>query len=237
MIRHYLTSDYMDPTGYYYSPIPENPTKDELEKYQKLTVRMLIRSFVMLLVMSLFMAIVGLLTSCSPSKELSSVSSHRIETLMERMDSVISTRTVIQQDSSWRETILKQFQSIREKSDTSHYVVVDSAGKVIKETLVINNVRETTSETDRQEIQFLSHRIQTMDSTMNLMRLQIQHSDSLLQQRNEYTVKEVDKPLNWWQQLRVWLGNLVLVALLVAAAIWALKKKTWWLSLLRKIIG
>ena len=177
------------------------------------------------------------LTSCGSTKETTVIEQHGIQTMMERMDSVLSTKTVIQQDSSWRETILKQFQSIREKSDTSHYVVVDSAGKVIKETLVINNVRETTNESERQEIQILSHRLETMDSTMNIMRQQLQHSDSLLQSRHDTTVKEVEKDLSWWQQLRLWLGNIVLVALAVAAAIWIMKKKSWWLSLIRKIIG
>ena len=38
-------------------------------------------------------------------------------------------------------------------------------------------------------------------------------------------VQEVEKPLTGWQQLRLHLANILLVALLLAAAIWALKKR------------
>lgn len=157
---------------------------------------------------------------------------HHVSEMLDRMDSLVRVKTVVQQDSAWRETILRQFQSIREKSDTSHTFVVDTAGRVIKETLVINNVRETTSETDRQEIQVLSHRIETMDSTMNLMRQQLERSDSLLQTKETVVDKPVPADLSWWQQARIWLGNLVLVALMVAAAIWVYRK---WLHLKIKI--
>ena len=46
-------------------------------------------------------------------------------------------------------------------------------------------------------------------------------------------IKEVPKPLSWWQQMQLWLGRLVLVALAVLAAWFILKKKTWWLRLLK----
>ena len=166
--------------------------------------------------------------SCASTRTSESSSfEHHVSEMLDRVDSLVRTKTVVQQDSAWRETILKQFQSIREKSDTSHTFVVDTAGRVIKETLVINNVRETTSETDRQEIQMLSHRLETMDSTMNLMREQLERSDSLLRAKETVIEKKVPADLSWWQQARIWLGNLVLVALLVAAAIWAIKKKAF----------
>ena len=155
---------------------------------------------------------------------------------MDRMDSVINSRFVIQQDSTWRETILKQFQSIREKSDTSHTVVVDSAGKVIKERIVINNIRETTNESERKEREGMIHRMEVMDSTMNIMRHQLSTTDSLLRSKEETEIKEVEKPLSWWQNMRLWLGNIVLIALAVAAIVWIVKKRTWWLTLIRKVI-
>lgn len=173
--------------------------------------------------------VASLFSSCSSSRETSSVEQHHVQDLMQRMDSLFSTRTVVQQDSAWRETILRQFQSIREKSDTSHHVVVDTAGHVIKETTVINNVREVTSETDRRELQVLTHRLEVMDSTINIMRQQLSHSDSLLQQRQDTVIKEVEKHLSWWQQLQIWIGRLVLIALAVLAALWILKKKLPWL--------
>lgn len=177
------------------------------------------------------MILCSLLAGCSaPEKTSSYIEQHQVERMMERMDSVIQIKTVAQQDSSWRETILKQFQSIREKSDTSHTFVVDSAGKVIKEKLVINNIRETTSESDRQEREVLKKRLEVMDMTIDMMRESMSLTDSLLRAKEEQTVKEVEKPLSWWQNLRLWLGNIVLVALAVAAVVWVVKKKHPWFT-------
>ena len=187
----------------------------------------LIIAFVLLCIMSLF-------TSCTPQKIISSdVTDHRITDMLQRMDSLVATRTVVQQDSAWRETILKQFQSIREKSDTSHSVTLSASGDTIREKIIINNVRETTSETDRHEREVMMHRMEMMESTMNIMRQQIAHSDSLLQQQKQTEIKEVPKPLSWWQQMQLWLGRLVLVAIAVCAGWWILKKKIWWLGLLK----
>lgn len=177
-----------------------------------------------------------LFSSCSAPRETSYIEQHRVERMMERMDSFIRTKTVIQQDSAWRETIMKQFQSIREKSDTSHTLVLDTAGNVLKEKIIINNIRETTSETDRKEMEVMKSRLDVMDQTLDIMRQNLSIADSLLQSKNETVIKEVEKDLSWWQQARIWLGNLVLVALAIAAAIWAVKKRTWWLTLIRKVI-
>ena len=174
--------------------------------------------------------------SCSAPKETSYIEQHKVERMMDRMDSVINTKVVIQQDTTWRETIMKQFQSIREKSDTSHTVVLDTAGNVLKEKIIINNIRETTSETDRKEMEIMKSRLDVMDQTLDIMRQNLSIADSLLQSKDETVIKEVEKDLSWWQQARIWLGNLVLVALAIAAAIWAVKKRTWWLTLIRKII-
>lgn len=47
-------------------------------------------------------------------------------------------------------------------------------------------------------------------------------------------VVEVEKPLTAWQQAQLWLGRLVLVALLVALSVWLCRKRAWWLRLFRK---
>lgn len=219
----------LDPAGPYCDLLPDNLSKEEIEAYSRFTMRGLLASLLTLIGALAFLALCSVLTSCTTSRDTSYVEQHRITDMMQRMDSLMHQKTVVQQDSAWRETILRQFQSIREKSDTSHFVVTDTAGNVIREKIVINNVREVNSETDRQEREVLMHRLDVQDSTLRVMQQQIQHSDSLLQQRQETVVREVKNPLSWWQQLRIWLGNLVLVALIVAAAIWLLKKKLPWL--------
>lgn len=235
MIHNYFNPS--DPMGMYYNPMPEHMTKEEFEEYQKLTVKYLWRSFVVFILMLAALVVLSLMTSCTPQKIISSdVTDHRITDMLQRMDSLMATRTVVQQDSAWRETILKQFQSIREKSDTSHSVTLSASGDTIREKIIINNVRETTSETDRYEREVMMHRLEVMDSTMNIMRQQIAHSDSLLQQQKQTEIKEVPKPLSWWQQMQLWLGRLVLIALAVCAGWWIVKKRTWWLGLLKKFV-
>ena len=178
----------------------------------------------------------SLFTGCSTPGELSSIDQHRIESLISHIDSTVNSKTVTQQDSTWRQEILRQFQSIREKSDTSHHVVVDSAGRVIKETLVINNVREVTNETDRQEREFLMHRLDIQDSTINLMRHQLSYTDSLIQQKQQPVKVPEEKDLNWFQQMQLWLGRLVLIALAVLIAVWVIRKRSWLVSILRKLL-
>lgn len=176
----------------------------------------------------------ALFASCRTTKTVSLLEQHRVQTLMDRMDSVINTRQVIRQDSSWRELVMSQFQSIREKNDTSHTFVVDSTGKVIKETTIIRIEKETNSETDRQEREVMMSRLEIMDSTLNVMRQQLQHSDSLLQLRQETIEKQVEKPLSWWQQMRLHLANIILIALAIAAGVWAFRKRMWWIRFFRK---
>ncbi len=54
-----------------------------------------------------------------------------------------------------------------------------------------------------------------------------------------YPVKKyikVPAQLAWHQQARIWLANLVLVALAVAAAVWIVRKRSWWLGRIRKLL-
>lgn len=181
--------------------------------------KILLRFAVLALAGSIFVA-------CRTQREVSSsVDSRRVETMIDRMDSLMRLKTVKESDSLWRETILRQFQSIREKSDTSRTQVVDSAGRVVREKIIINNVRETTSETDRREFQKLTHRLESMDSTMRVMQRQLSRSDSLLQQRDTVREREVPARLSWWQQARLWLGNVCLVVVLIGAVVWLLRKR------------
>lgn len=229
--------DPTDPTQVYYNPLPDNATEEELEQYQRLTLKMLIHGIVMFLAVILLMALVSLFTSCTTQRIGTDTLDHRhSREMLKRMDSLLSVRTVTQQDSAFRQEILRQFQSIREKSDTSRSVMVNAAGDTIRERIVINNIRETTSSTDRQLLTVLSHRLQVMDSTVQQQNLQLTRMDSLLRQQSKTAEIPVETPLSWFQQMQLWLGRLVLVALAVLAAWWLVRKRTWWLALLRKLV-
>lgn len=144
--------------------------------------------------------IVFLLAGCKTVTDKESyIENHRIESLMERMDSLISKSYVVQQDSSWRETFIKELQSIKEKSDTNHIQVVDTAGNVIKETIIINNLKEVTNERYEHEIEGLRHSIEQMDSTIAVQSQQLSRMDSLLQQKSKETT--IEKKQSWWDSL------------------------------------
>jgi hypothetical protein len=127
-----------------------------------------------------------MLLSCSTTTSaVSTDTNHVNRELLIQMDSIISSRMVIRQDSSFRESVLRQLQSIVEKSDTSRFVVTNAEGDTIRERIIINNVREVTSETERLEREVIMHRLETIDSTLTVMQRQMEKSDSLQQVINE----------------------------------------------------
>ena len=190
-------------------------------------------SVVMFLVLLVLMGIVSLFTSCTPQRIISDERSERVsQEMLSRMDSLLRVKTVVQQDSTWRQEILRQFQSIREKSDTSHSVTLNAAGDTIRERIIINNVRETTSETAREQLLVMSHRLEVMDSTVQSQSLMLQRMDSLLHEKQQTVEKEVPAQLSWFQQMQLWLGRLVLLVLALCAG-WFIVR--WWLRV-KKVI-
>lgn len=234
-MRNFYNFDPTDPTSlFWYDPLPEHPTQEELDLYKRICVKSIVHGFLVFLAVILLLALASLLTGCTTTKEISYAELHRIVTTANRMDSTLMAHTVARQDSTWHQEILRQFQSIREKSDTSHSVTLNAVGDTIRERIVINNIRETSSETDRQQLTVMSHRLEVMDSTVQVQSLQIAQMDSLLRQQKQTEIKEVPKSLNWFQQMQLWLGRMVLVALAVLTGIWLIRKRAWWLRLFLK---
>lgn len=151
------------------------------------------------------------LSGCTTTRTINNDTTHISREVLAQMDSIISSRMVIRQDSSFRESVLRQLQSIIEKSDTSHTIVTNAEGDTIRERIVINNVREVTSETERHDREVIMHRLETIDSTLTAMRSQMQHTDSLV--ANKETVVEVPAELTYWQLLRMQTGDITLIAL------------------------
>ena len=89
-------------------------------------------------------------------------------------------------------------------------IVTNAEGDTIRERIVINNVREVTSETERHEREVIMHRLETIDSTLTAMRSQMQHTDSLV--ANKETLVEVPAKLTYWQRLRMQTGDIALIA-------------------------
>lgn len=209
-----------------YSPLPDNATPDELKAFQRVYLKIFVKSVLVFLCALFLMAVFFMFSSCTPQRVVSDTrEEHHTQQMLQRMDSLLSIRSVTRQDSSWRQEIMRQFQSIREKSDTSRYVVADSLGNIIRERIVINNVRETVSERERLEREVLMHRLEMMDSTVQAQNLQLSRVDSLLSQDRRVVEKEVPAQFNWFQLLQLWFGRLVLVALALCAAVVIVKRR------------
>lgn len=152
-----------------------------------------------------------MLSGCTTTRTVNNDTTHFSREALAQMDSIISSRMVIRQDSSFRESVLRQLQSIIEKSNTSHTIVTNAEGDTIRERIVINNVREVTSETERHEREVIMHRLETIDSTLTAMQRQLEKTDSTV--ANKETVVEAPAKLTYWQRLRMQTGDIALIAL------------------------
>ena len=222
--------DPFDPMLIWYNPLPDDTTPEEPESYLCVAVKSIVHNFLIFITALALLALISLLTGCTLQGIVSDNQEQRhTQEMLQRMDSALMAHSIARQDSTWHQEILRQFQSIREKSDTSHSVTLNADGDTILERIIINTIRETTTDTDRKQLTVMSHRLEVMDSTVQAQSQQICRMDSLLCRQKQTEIKEVAKPLNWWQQMQIWLGRLVLVALAVLTGIWLIKKRAWWL--------
>jgi hypothetical protein len=177
----------------------------------------------------LLLLTIVLLTGCRTiSNQEQSTTYHRLETMMERMDSVIHSRQQVQQDSVWHETVIRQLEHIKERNDTSRVVVVDSAGRVVKETVTIIRERDATSENDRLEREGLIHRLEKTDSTLAVTQSKLAHFAKLLQASTK--VKTIEEKTPWYKQLFGTLKNIllgVIIGMVVLVMVIAATKKHW----------
>lgn len=183
----------------------------------------------------LLLSVVLMVSSCRTISEKDTfVEQHRITEMMQKMDSVIHKQQVVQQDTSWHETFIRELRQVKERNDTSRYVVVDSTGKVIKETTVIYRERESSSERDRQEREGMIHRLESMDSTLVVMQSQLERSDSLLQvsQKEKVTEKSVPWYQQLWNSIRYMLVGMAIGIILLVILLLTTKK--YWKKFIQK---
>ena len=181
-----------------------------------------------------FAAVLSMLASCRTiSDHQSYAERHRLESVLNRMDSIWQQSQTTVQDTSWHETVIKELQSIKERNDTNRTVVVDSTGKVIKETVTIIREREVSSEKDRQEREGMMHRLEKMDSVLAVNIEQTQHIESLMKEKEKTTVVEKQEP--WYKKLfggmKTMLLGIVIGAVLLGIVLSLTKK--WWLKFIK----
>lgn len=248
MIHNYF--DPSDPMGMYYNPMPEHMTKEEFEEYQRLTVKYLWRSIAAFILMLIALAVMGIFTSCAVQKTEHDQQTHVVKTdsagteqshsgqvtsQSVNVDSII--RVVMQRT---REEFARQEQEHETTTETLTETI-DSLGRIVRQ-----SQRTTDRTLSRQEQQRIDRLEQTFEQQIHrallehdslwhdrFARYQASMSDSLQSVRDLQQQRSASNPLTWWQQMQLWLGRLVLVALAVLAAWFILKKKTWWLRLLK----
>ncbi len=240
--------DPTDPTQVYYNPLPDNATKEELEQYQRLTLKMLIHGIVMFLAVLLLMALVSLFTGCAAPKAIDRAEHHHadIDTLSiqaavdahmtswhERMDSFFRER--VSQSSSEQHSSTNQKELITETVTTT----TDSLGRSIRQE------QRTISRDLYQEQQQIARRIEREMETR--LQTALDRQDSIWQQRLDIamshreqtdsthnTVTPVPQDNRPWY--RRWADHLqwLAVGIVLAVALWITRR--WWLALLRKLV-
>jgi hypothetical protein len=189
MFNPYNHLDPTDPTSlFWYDPLPEHPTQEELDLYQRLCVKSIVHGFLVFLAAILLIALASLFTGCTTTKYVTvpEVHSDTVRITQHQRDSIVLRDSIY----------VNQYQ----RGDTV-FLQVD---------------RWHTSYRDRW------------------------HTDTAyISRRDSIPVpvpveKAVPAKLSWFQQLQLWLGRLVLVALAVLTGIWLIRKRAWWLRLFLK---
>jgi Skp family chaperone for outer membrane proteins len=238
--------DPTDPTQVYYNPLPDNATKEELEQYQRLTLKMLIHGIVMFLAALLLMALVSLFTSCAAPKAIDRAEHHHaaIDTLSiqaavdahmtswhERMDSFFRER--VSQSSSEQHSSTDQKELITETVTTT----TDSLGRSIRQE------QRTISRDLHQEQQQLALRLER--EMENRLQTALDLQDSIWQQRLDAALshrEQTDSTHNtvtpaaqdnrpWYRR---WADRLqwLIIGVVFAAALWITRR--WWLGVFRR---
>jgi len=237
--------DPLDPTGqYYYDPLPEHPTKEELDEYQRMTMKMLRNTIIGFFVLLAAFAICSVFSSCATQKQEHQEQTHVVVTdsaATEHSQSVQVSNQTVNIDS----IITAVMQRTREefaRQEQEHEIItetltetVDSLGRVVRQQ------QKTTDRTlSRQEQQRIERLEQTFEQQIHLA---IREHDSIWQDRfaqYEATMRDslqsmrdmqrqtsATNPLTWWQQFRLHLANIALYALLIIGVIWLIRKKKW----------
>lgn len=185
-MHHIYHYDPTDPMGFWYDPLPEHPTQQELEEYQRVAIKTLVRSVAAFIAMLAILAVLSLLTSCTTPKV---VTVERVRT-----DTVRITQH--ERDSIFRHDSIY----VRERTQGDTVIL----------------------EVDRWHTQY---------------RDRWRTDTAYISRRDSIPVPyPVDRPvpaqLSWFQQMQLWLGRLVLLALALCAG-WFIVR--WWLRVKRVI--
>jgi hypothetical protein len=237
--------DPTDTTQVYYNPLPDNATKEELEQYQRLTLKMLIQGIVMFLAVLLLMALVSLFTSCAAPKAIDRAEHHSVEA-----DTMAIQAAVDAHMNSWHECMDSLFRERVSQSSSEQHSSADQK-ELITETVTtttdslgrsIRQEQRTISRDLHQEQQQIARRLEReMESRLHTA---LDRQDSIWQQRldaamsrreqtdsTHNTVTPAAKDNRPWY--RRWADHLqwLIIGVVFAAALWITRR--WWLRLIK----
>lgn len=179
-------------------------------------------------VVFVILLLLSLLCSCGTTKEFEK-EDHSYSKMTKMVDSLMRSTTSWQKDFLLRQTSLIEKLSQKEKNDSIHSVTLNEKGDTLKEKIVIYKEVSTDHSTEKKEMELLISQYNRIDSLLNVSLVKQAETDSLL--RAKETVVEVPAQLSWWQNLRIWIGNIFLMAM--AACVVCLGWRMW---RMRKII-
>ena len=161
--------DPTDPTQVFYNPLPDNATKEELEQYQRLTLKMLLHGIVMFLAVILC----ALLGSCTTPKTIDRAEHHH-----SAIDTMAIQAAVDAHMASWHERMDSLFRERVSQSSSEQHSSTDQK-ELITET--VTTTTDSLGRAVRQEQQQIARRIEReMESRLQTA---LDRHDSIWQQR------------------------------------------------------
>ena len=242
MLHNYY--DPFDPMGPYYSPLPEDATLEEIEEYQRMTMKMLRNTIIGFFAMLAAFAVLSLFTGCAVQKQEHQEQTHVVVTdsaATEHSQTVQVSNQTVNIDSIVT-TVMQRTREEFARQEQEHEITtetltetIDSLGRVVRQQQKVTD--RTLSRQEQQRIERLEqtfeqqiHRaISEHDSVWQdrFAQYQATMTDSLRSVRDLQVQRSASNPLTWWQQLRLHLANIALYALIILAAIWLIRKKKW----------
>ena len=237
----YFYTNPFDPTQVFYDPLPDNATQEDINLYQRLTLKMLLHGFITFLIAVALLAIVSLFTGCTTPAVVDRAEHHHaaIDTLSlqaavdahmfswhERMDSLFRER--VSQFSSEQHSSTDQKELITETVTTT----TDSLGRAVRQ-----EQRTISRDLHQEQLQIALRIEREMESRLQTAlalhdSIWQQRLDAALSQReqtdstrNVFTpVPQDNRP--WyrrWADHLQWLD----IGIVLAVAIWVTRR--WWL--------
>ncbi len=234
--------DPFDPMHIYDDLLPENPTREELEEYQRLMEKYICRTVAIFFVLLAACAVVTLFSGCATQKQEHQEQTHVVHAdssgteqsqavqVVQQMVDIDSIVTVVMKRT--REEFARQEQQHETTTETLTETV-DSLGRVVRQSQKVTDrtlSRQEQQRIDRLEQTFeqqIRQAVTQYDSLWQdrFARYQSVMTDSMQSVRDLQKQTSASTPLTWWQQLRLHLANIMLFTLLIIAAVWFIRKK------------